>query len=118
MDKVVHKVLQGKLTELMVKFSPQIYQKYVTLDTRGEPMLYVTLQKALYGCLCSALLFYLKLVADFEGQGFHLNWYDPCVASKMVNGSQMTLAFHVDDIKMSHVDSGEVTILIDWFKCI
>ena len=118
MDEVVHMVLHGKLAELMVKFAPQIYRKYVTLGARGEPMLYVTLQKALYGCLCSALLFYLKLVADLEGQGFHLNPYDPCVANKVVSGSQMTLTFQVDDIKISHQDSQQVDAIIEWFKSI
>ncbi len=76
------------------------------LGTRGEPMLYVTFQKALYGCLHSVLLFYLKLVADLEGQGFCLNPYDPSVASKTVNGSQMTFTFYVDDMKISHLDLG------------
>ncbi len=49
MDEVVHMVLRGRLAELMVKFAPQIYRKYVTLGVKGEPILYVTLQKALYG---------------------------------------------------------------------
>ncbi len=78
---------------MMVKFALQIYCKYVTLGTKAEPMLYVTVQKALYGCLQFALLFYLKLVANLEWQGFWLNPYDPCVANKVVNGMQMTLTF-------------------------
>ncbi len=64
------------------------------------------------------MLFYLKLVADLEGRRFRINPYDPCVANKMINGHQMTLTFHVDDIKISHHDSGKVTKLIDWFKAI
>ncbi len=70
MDEVVHMVLRGRLAELMVNFALQIYCKYFTLGAKGEPILYVTLQKALYGCLRSALLFYLKLVADLEVKGF------------------------------------------------
>ncbi len=103
---------------MMVKFAPQIYRKYVTMGAKGEPMLYVTLQKALYGCLRSALLFYLKLVADLEGEGFWINPYDPCMANKEVNGAQMTLTFHVDDIKISNVESKEVIQCIKWFKTI
>ncbi len=118
MDEVVHMVLHGRLAELMVKFAPEIYHKYVTLGVKGEPLLYVTLQKRLYGCLQSALLFYLKLVADLEGHGFRLNPYDPCVANKMINGHQTTLTFHVDNTKISHRDSSEVTNMIDWFKAI
>ncbi len=41
MDEVVRMVLHRKLTELMVKFVPQIYNEFVTLGVQGEPMLYV-----------------------------------------------------------------------------
>jgi hypothetical protein len=66
-----------------VKASPHIYRKHITLDANNQPILYVKLQKAVYGCMRSALLFYQKLVGDFESQGFELNHYDPCVANKM-----------------------------------
>ncbi len=49
------------------------------------------MQKAMYGLLRSALLFYWKLVEDLESNGFKLNPYDPCVANKTVNGKQMTV---------------------------
>ncbi len=49
MDKLVDVVLCGNLTKLMVTFAPQIFCKYVTLGNRGEVLLYVTLQKVLYG---------------------------------------------------------------------
>jgi hypothetical protein len=76
----------------------------------------VKLQKALYCCLRSALLFYERLVGDLTSQGFELNPYDPCVANKTIEGSQFTLTWHVDDIKMSHKDPKEVTKVIDWLK--
>ena len=41
--------------------------------------------------------------------GFEVNPYDPCVANKDINGSQMTVTWHVDDLKVSHKDPGEVT---------
>jgi hypothetical protein len=78
----------------------------------------VKLQKALYGCLRSALLFYEKLVGDLKSQGFELNPYDPCVANKIINGHHLTLAWHVDDIKMSHKDPKEVSKVITWLKSI
>ena len=62
------------------------------------------MNKAMYGLLRSALLFYKKLVADLKGIGFNLNPYDPCVANREVNGSQQTVIFHVDDLHCSHVD--------------
>ena len=61
----------------------------------------------LYGLLKSALLFYKKLVGELIECGFKLNLYDPCVADKMINGSQMTVVWHVDTLKISHVDPME-----------
>jgi hypothetical protein len=116
MDEEVIMTIRGRLAELMVKAAPNIYRKYITLDANNQPILYVKLQKALYGCLRSALLFYEKLVRDLTSQGFKINQYDPCVANKLVKGEQFTLTWHVDDIKMSHKDSNEVTKVIEWLK--
>jgi hypothetical protein len=96
----------------MVKAAPNIYRKHITLDANNQPILYVKLQKALCGCLRSALLFYEKLVRDLMSQGFDINQYDPCVANKLVNGEQFKPTWHVNDIKMSHKDSNEVTKVI------
>ena len=64
-------------------------------------MLYVQIEKALYGMLRAALLFYRKLRADLEDMGFEVKPYDPCVANRIVNGSQCTVVWHVDDLKVS-----------------
>ena len=37
--------------------------------------------------------------------GFEINPYNPCVVNKRVNGKQLTVMWHVDDVKSSHVDS-------------
>ena len=36
--------------------------------------------------------------------GFEINPYDPCVAIRMKSGSYQTVTWHVDDLKISHVD--------------
>ena len=74
-------------------------------------MLYVRLSKALYGMLRASLLFYKRLRSDLENMGFKVNPYDPCVANKMVNGHQMTVCWHVDNLKVSHKDEAAVTAL-------
>lgn len=48
-DSFVIMKLTGNLAELMVKTAPNIYRKYVIKDSTGKPILYVQLQKALYG---------------------------------------------------------------------
>ena len=110
-------LLEEKLAELMVQVDPKLYQKYITTSKKGEAMLYVRLSKALYGLLQSALLFYKKLRGELENYGFEVNPYDPCVANKIVNGSQMTVMWHVDDLKVSHKDDNEITkFLLFWGK--
>jgi hypothetical protein len=63
-------------------------------------MIIVKMQKAMYGMMRASLLFYLKLVDELIADGFELNPYDPCVANKMVDGKQMTVCWHVDDLKV------------------
>ena len=62
----------------------------------------------------SALLFYRKLVADLLSLGFTINPYDPCVANKTIDGKQMTICWHVDDLFIGHVDPTVVTSFINW----
>jgi hypothetical protein len=82
----------------------------------GMAILYVKLQKALHGLLRSALLFYRKLAADLESNGFVLNPHDSCVANKKVaNGKKMTV-WHVDNLKVSHCDPNQVTIFGEWLS--
>jgi hypothetical protein len=116
MDEEVLMTLRGRLAELMVKTAPNIYQQYITLDSNNRPVLYVVLQKALYGCLRSALLFYKNIIKDLKRKGFKLNRYDPCVANKMVRGKHFTVLWHVDDLKMSHTQYDEVTSMINWLR--
>lgn len=111
-------VFRGRLAELMAEVAPKLYRKYIILGKNGEPLLYVKLQKALYGLLQSALLFYKKLAGDLKADGFTLNLYDPCVANKMVNGKQMTVTWHVDDLKISHFEEKEVDKFIGYLKSI
>ncbi len=65
-DENVLMVLKGELAEMMVHIAPQIYRKYITVDRKGMPMLYVKLQKALYGLMRASLLFYRKLRKELE----------------------------------------------------
>ena len=85
----------------MALSAPEVYRDYVTLQN-GKKVLYVRLQSALYGMLRSALLFYRKLWGNLVDEDFEVNPYDPCVANKIINGKQMTVCFHVDDLLMTH----------------
>ena len=94
--------LHGKLTKLMVKVAPEIYSKYVSVDSKGELVLYVHLLNALYRIMKAALLYFEHFVCNITAIDFKLNPYDPCVTDKIVHGKQLTIAWHVDDLKVSH----------------
>ena len=110
-DRTIMKI-RGVLVDLLCEIDP-VYKKYVRHDKRGK-ILYVKIVKAIYGMLVSAMLFYKKLTKDLEQYGFKTNPYDPCVANKMVNGHQMTVCWHVDDLKISHKDPKQVTDFLKW----
>ncbi len=61
-DYLIMKMV-GMLAELMVKTNPKLYRQYVILE-KGKLVLYLRLQKALYGMMKSALLFYRELVSE------------------------------------------------------
>ena len=75
-------------------------------------VLYVRLVKAIYGCVKSALLWYDLFNNTLNEMGFVLNPYDPCIANCIIDGSQCTIAWYVDDNKISHVEPAVVTMII------
>jgi hypothetical protein len=115
-DEDITMVLKGRLAELIVQVTSNLYRKYISVDRKGTAILYVKMQRVMYGLLRSALLFYKKLVADLESVGFKLNPYGPYVASKTINGIQMTVCWHVDDLKVSHIDPHEINNFGDWLS--
>ncbi len=98
------------------RFAPGVYDSYVTTDRKGIKSLIVQCQNAIYGTMMASLLFYRKLSKSLISNGFIFNPYDPCVANKLVNGTQMTFGFHVDDGKLSHKERKEVDRMIEWLK--
>ena len=63
-------------------------------------------------------MFYKRLRSDLKNMGFVVNPYGPCVANRMVNGSQMTVCWHVNDLKVSQVDENAVTAFALKLACL
>jgi hypothetical protein len=102
----------GTLAELMVKTNPKLYQQYVILE-KGRTVLYLQLQKALYGMMKSALLYY----TDLQEMGFEINPYNPSVANWTVKGTQMMIrCWHVDDSMMSHLSQNKNMKVVQGIK--
>jgi hypothetical protein len=108
-DGDVFMLLEGKLAELMTLVEPKLYHQHVRYNNKkGKAMLYVRMSKALYGMLKLALWFYKKLKVDLEAYGFTINPYNPCLANAMIRGKQMTVTWHVDNLKVLHKDPAEI----------
>ncbi len=113
MDDVVHLKLEGKMVELLVMIDPELYRPYVHVEN-GKKVMYFDIRKALYGTMKAALLFWKKLSDKLEKWGFTVNPYDCCVMNKIINGNQCTVLWHVDDLKISHVDPAVPGNQSDW----
>jgi hypothetical protein len=108
--------IRGVLVDILVQIAPDVYKSYVTTDKKGTKQLLVQCQNALYGTMVASLLYYRKFTKSLTSFGFEINPYDPCVANKIVDGTQMTICFHVDDCKLSHHSSRANDNMIDWLR--
>ena len=98
----------GEMVNMLLHIDYNKYKDYVVTE-RGDKVMYMELLKALYGTLCAACLFWEKLSKQLiDTWGFTPNKYDDCVVNKTINGHQMTVVWHVDNLKVSHVDRKEV----------
>ena len=113
-QKVIMK-MEGKLAELLVLTAPQIYRPYIVVE-KGQKVLYVLVLTVIYGLLKSALLFYKKMRKILTENGFNINPYDVCVANKMVEDKQITVTWHVDDLKVSHKSEKVVNQFINLMR--
>ena len=81
----------------------------------NQKVLHVHITQAIYGMLVSAMLIYHKLTKALLSYGFELNPYDPCVVVNiMVNSDQLTICWHVDELKSSHIDPKVNDKLLKW----
>jgi hypothetical protein len=103
-NRIIMKIC-SVLVDLLVKVVPD-YEEFVVQEG-SRKVLYLHVKKAIYGMLELALLFCKKLSRDLVKYGFDVNPYDPCVANKVCNKSQLTVSWHVDDLKISHCQGGE-----------
>ena len=108
--------LRGVLVDMLLDIAPAVYQSFVTNDKAGSKQLIVQCKNAIYGTMVASLLYYRKFSKSLIDYGFEFNPYDPCVANKTIDGSQMTICFHVDDCKLSHVSSKVMDDVIAWLK--
>ena len=108
-DFVVMRIY-GKSVDLFCKLDESL--KEFVVKEKGTKVLYVQLDKALYGCVQSALLWYETYSRLLKDMGFEVNPYDQCVANATMEGKQCTVCWYVDDNKISHKKSTVVDKVI------
>ena len=82
-------------------------------NEKGRTILYAELKQSLYGTLQAALLFWKHLTSSLQECRFEINAYNWCVANMTVDGKQMTVIWHVEDLKISHKNGDTVYGLIN-----
>jgi hypothetical protein len=110
MDEFVIMKFTGESVVILCKMNKK-YIRFVITEGKTR-VLYVKLVKAIYGCVKSALLWYELFTKSLKGMGFVLNPYDPCIANCEIEGTQCTVAWYVDDNKISHINPDVVTMII------
>jgi hypothetical protein len=105
--------------EVLVRLEPVIAKLLCERDKSFKPYLddrgtmIVRLNKAQYGCVESARLWYNTLSAKLVSMGYEVNPYDPCVFNRIgTNGKQTTIVIYVDDILATSEESCDLEELV------
>ncbi len=103
-------VLKRELMGMMEQITLQIYRKYISVEKKGTKILYVKLQKVLYGLMRASLLFYRKPHKKIEEYGLVVNPYNLCRANMITKSqTQLTVVWHVDNLMALCKDNFELT---------
>jgi hypothetical protein len=99
--------LEPMLVTILARVAPEV-KPYT--DEKGR--LLVKLNKAMYGTLDAAKIWYDKLTGVLRDMGFMPNEVDPCVFNKMVGGKQCTILLYVDDLLVTCEVKGAIMDVI------
>ena len=95
----VYMWLNKTLTQSVTAKKPE-FSKFVTENGK----ILVKLERALYGCVQSAKLWYNKLSEKLIESGYTMNPIDNCIFNKIVRGKQVTVIIYVDDLLLTHIE--------------
>ena len=96
MKDIVIMKITGREVDLFCEIDPSL-KEFVTIEKQQKVG-----DKALYGCVQSAILWYELYSTTLQDMGFVVNPYDMCVANAIIDGKQCTICWYVDDDKISH----------------
>jgi hypothetical protein len=105
--------IQDKI--LYMAIEPDVAREMIRQDSSFLPFqrrsagLIVILNKALYGCIESAKLWYHELAGTLTKHGFTANPRDICIFNKTVRAIQITIVVYIDDLMMTSTNRFLVT---------
>ena len=102
-DKILHMIIARDVADEMIRQD----KSFETYRMHNGSIL-VRLNKALYGCIESAKLWYEEIAGTLQNNGFTANPRDLCVFNKDVKGQQFTIVVYVDDLKMTCANKSAV----------
>ena len=106
-------MFEGTMMDMICEIDPTYIDKIIWSKDQKKKFLYGQLIKAVYRTLLGAIIFYTKLSKHLTDHGFVQNEYDMCTFNKMMNGEQITVQFHADDLKVSHKDKAVLDDFLD-----
>ena len=90
-----------RLDRVMSSMLIQLDSPYEKFRDRNDTVM-VRLDKALYGCVETSLLWYKDLNSKLVANGFVENPYDRCLFNKIgSSGKQISIVLHVDDLMVT-----------------
>jgi len=110
-DRVIIK-LRGPAVDAILQVDYDKYVRFITLEGKTR-VIYMVLLRAMYGTLTAAILWYRMFATSLIEMGFRINRLDPCVANKLIDGTQCTICWYVDDVKISHMKESVITEILN-----
>jgi Reverse transcriptase (RNA-dependent DNA polymerase) len=95
-DKVLYMSIEPEVAKEIIRQDPS----FLPFQRRNGGLV-VILNKALYGCIESAKLWYHELAGTLKTIGFKPNPRDICIFNKTVKDVQVTVVVYVDDLMMT-----------------
>ena len=93
-----------------------IKPEYEKFQREFDGSMIVRLDRALYGCIESAKLWYEEISSTLQADGYVANIKDICVFNKVVDGVQCTITLHVDDLMITCVNEVLIDCIISVLK--
>jgi len=109
--KTVYVAIDATITARLISIDPTM-RPFIKRDGG----LIVQLDKALYGCLESAVLWYDELCSSLNAIGFSRNDADPCVLNRTTDGTQDTIVVYVDDLMITSTSARNLNSITSHLK--